>query len=588
MIRRNIPNIYTRTRFKTQSRYCIPYTAATKTRNYVIKDHLVDVLKIQKISTNKIKKPTNSNSTLLQESGNIFETNVIQYINDHIHKVRFVSDTITPQSCKKTIEYMEKGYPFIHSAPVRNDDNRTHGIIDLLVRSDYLNKLIDDCPLTDKDLVKPSVFSNKFHYLVIDIKFCTIPLASNRINILNSGNFPAYKSQLFVYNEAIGLIQNYISRYAFILGRNWNCNKGEGNVSNSCLNKLGTIDFKEYDRQYIETTIKAIAWVEDVYKNGHSWSTNPPSKPELYPNMCKDSYEWNKEKTNIATDINEITCVWNCGVKQRNHAFEHGVTNWTDNRLNSSLMGMSKDSNKGKIIDAILSINQQQTDLIRPNKIQSNMFDWKNTHTNELFVDFETISDIFNNCDKITDTKSVNTIFMIGVGFIDINNKWQYKQFLCNKPSMEEEFKIMNDFQNFIKSFNDTKIFFWSAEKNFWNQSVKKQLSAENQNIISSWKIDNWYDLSYLFKQEPIVVKNCLNFKLKSIAKSMKNNKLINTELKSECTNGLQAQTFAWKYYNLIQNDDVRTTIINDISVYNEFDCKILYDLIIYLRTNHI
>ena len=68
----------------------------------------------------------------------------------------------------------------------------------------------------------------------------------------------------------------------------------------------------------------------------------------------------------------------------------------------------------------------------------------------------------------------------------------------------------------------------------------------------------------------------------------MKNNKLINTELKSECTNGLQAQTFAWKYYNLIQNDDVRTTIINDISVYNEFDCKILYDLIIYLRTNHI
>jgi hypothetical protein len=251
-------------------------------------------------------------------------------------------------------------------------------------------------------------------------------------------------------------------------------------------------------------------------------------------------------------------------------------------------MGMSKDSNKGKIIDAILSINQQQTDLIRPNKIQSNIFDWKNTHTNELFVDFETISDIFNNCDKITDTKSVNIIFMIGVGFIDTNNKWQYKQFLCNKPSMEEEFKIMNDFQNFIKSFNDTKIFFWSAEKNFWNQSVKKQLSVENQNIISSWKIDNWYDLSYLFKQEPIVVKNCLNFKLKSIAKSMKNNKLINTELKSECTNGLQAQMFAWKYYNLIQNDDVRNTIINDISVYNEFDCKILYDLIIYLRTNHI
>ena len=69
-----------------------------------------------------------------------------------------------------------------------------------------------------------------------------------------------------------------------------------------------------------------------------------------------------------------------------------------------SRVGQDKDCNSktlninGKnapIIDSIISINQQNTKLIIPDKIKSNMYNWKNSKNN-IFVDFETISDIFS------------------------------------------------------------------------------------------------------------------------------------------------------------------------------------------------
>ena len=39
---------------------------------------------------------------------------------------------------------MKQGIPIIHSAPIYNRKNNTYGIIDLLVRSDYINKLFQE------------------------------------------------------------------------------------------------------------------------------------------------------------------------------------------------------------------------------------------------------------------------------------------------------------------------------------------------------------------------------------------------------------------------------------------------------------
>jgi len=63
----------------------------------------------------------------------------------------------------------------------------------------------------------------------------------------------------------------------------------------------------------------------DVRNNGVKWNVNPPSRDELYPNMCRDNVKWSSTKRTMAENLGEITSVWMCGVKNRAKAFENGV-----------------------------------------------------------------------------------------------------------------------------------------------------------------------------------------------------------------------------------------------------------------------
>ena len=112
---------------------------------------------------------------------------------------------------------MKKGTPIIHSAPIYNDKNNTYGIIDLLVRSDYINKLFNNFKIDDYNIKAPNLDID-YHYRVIEIKYCSLYLSSNGVNFLNSNKIPAYKAQLCIYNVAIANIQGYKPPNTYILG----------------------------------------------------------------------------------------------------------------------------------------------------------------------------------------------------------------------------------------------------------------------------------------------------------------------------------------------------------------------------------
>ena len=61
---------------------------------------------------------------------------------------------------------------------------------------------------------------------------------------------------------------------------------------------------------------------------------------------------------------------------------------------------------------------------------------------------------------------------------------------------------------------------------------------------------------------------------------------MINTYLESETKNGMMAMVKAWNCYNL--KDPVNSSIMKDIIKYNEFDCRVIYDIVKYIRNNHI
>jgi len=415
------------------------WVSATHTRNYMLNDTLVDWLKLQteKSPTNtQFSKNTNTTfGNYILQRGIEFEDAVINYLKTE-HPIISVSQYITDETCNKTIELMKQGVPIIHSAPVMNYRNKTKGVIDLLVRSDYLENIVEICPINSIEKKIPSPKLKKdYHYLVIDIKFSTIPLRADGIHILNSGSFPAYKSQLYIYTKAIAEIQGYLPKYAFILGRRWKFKSKDIIYRNyTCDNKLGVINFFETDFDYIRTTLKAIRWCRNVRSNGRKWSVNPPSRKELYPNMCRDSGKWQSQKKKIASEIGEITNIWYCGVKHRNIALNKEIKSWRDPKCVSKNIGIN--GKRSNVIDKILDINRQDIDLVRPLKIKNNLYGWKN-NVSEIFVDFETLSDIFSPFDKLPKQKATGIIFMIGVYWLNPNTKkFRYTRFTCKNQTM--------------------------------------------------------------------------------------------------------------------------------------------------------
>lgn len=571
------------------------WVAATHVRNYILKDPIVDWLKLRsRRGTRSTPEYTNSGgfTQFLMKCGIEFESELVKYINNNRVPVVTVSEHITDDSCRKTIDLMMSGTPVIHSAPVRNYRVKTHGIIDLLVRSDYLEHLIDDSPLSDDEKVIPATkLKGNYHYVVIDVKYSTLPLRADGRLLLNSGSFPAYKAQTWIYTQAVANIQGYTSRYAYIMGRRWNYTSKDIKHRNyTCLNKVGVIDFQGVDKYYITRTRDALAWVRDVKDNGNDWSVNPPSRPELYPNMCVDAGVWNNEKKKIAHRIGEITSIWYCSVKNREIALSNNISSWHEPECTSNAIGIN--GKRSNIINAIMDVNRQDVDKILPRKIQNNMYDWKRKG-NEVFVDFETLSDVFSNFSDIPVQKSTCMIFMIGVGWEE-NGSWKYKSFICNQATHSEEYRIMDEFVEFMRMKKYPQMYYWHAENKFWNSAECRQIditcdnldNEKKEHISDSWKIKKWADLSSLFRSEPIVLKGCFNFGLKNIATTMRENHMISANISSDCKTGMMAMVNAWKCYKDC-NNPIESDIMKDIEKYNQFDCKVLWEIINYLRDNH-
>ena len=575
------------------------FISGTKLKNYILKDPIVDWLNLhfKKKQNDKpnfnYKQKNNSFSNFIKNKGKEFESKLIDYIHNNKIPVKHISEFHNTFTVKQTIEMMKQGVPLIHSAPLLNTYNNTGGVADILIRSDYIHKLVNVSPLTQEEMNIPSpTLNTPYHYLVIDIKFSTLPLTVNGINLLNSNNIPAYKSQVWIYTQALGRIQGYTPRYAFLMGRRWT-KPSRNEKCFQCDDRLGVVDFIGCDSNYINLTKKAVEWIRTVNREGDKWSVSPPSRRELYPNMSVVSDFWQKEKEEIAHNIGEISMLWYCGVKQREEAFKHGVTSWKDPNCDSDVLGIT--GVRKNIIDKMIKLNNQDVINITPRKIDTNIYSWRNVDDCEVYLDFETMADIFCSLDDLPRQQNTSMIFMIGVGYT-INGNWFYTKFLANELSLNGEYKLMNDFIHFIKMLKCKKIFYWCAENNFWNQAVSRQnnrLNYElNMNKFKHCNLDKLFhcktiDLCNFFKEVPIIVRGCFGFGLKNISKKMKEYNMIQIAFPNTCESGMDASIKAWNAYKIGTSLDVRKNILKEIEIYNRFDCKVLWEIITYLRNNH-
>ena len=141
-----------------------------------------------------------------------------------------------------TFEAMAGGAPIIHQGVLRDAATRTYGAPDFLVRSDVLRELFPGA-IDDDEAARPApgLGGGRWHYVVVDAKFTTVHLLAGG-EVGNSGSAPAYKTQVFIYNRALGRLQDYEPPAAFLLGRGIEHTvRGQTHRSSNALEELGPV-----------------------------------------------------------------------------------------------------------------------------------------------------------------------------------------------------------------------------------------------------------------------------------------------------------------------------------------------------------
>ena len=111
-------------------------------------------------------------------------------------------------AAEETLARMQAGDEVIYRGVLIDRETQTFGEPDLLVRSDVLNRFFPGEISAEDAAVWAPLFGSPWHYRVVDIKFTTLRL-SIRGNLRLEGSAPAFRAQLFIYNRALGRLQNY-------------------------------------------------------------------------------------------------------------------------------------------------------------------------------------------------------------------------------------------------------------------------------------------------------------------------------------------------------------------------------------------
>lgn len=561
------------------------------TRNYLLGNTLEDWLRKYGAAQNFTpEKPTLFNQEdFLTNKGVEFEDGVMRCLRDKFRRTELTqiahkgNDSRFRVNYDKTMKAIRDRVPIIYQAVVWDEEHYVYGIPDLLVREDYLDKIVATTYIEDPDPTR---------YVVVDIKWSTLKLRANADTLADSGSIPAYKGQLCLYNWALGRMTGVTPSCAYVLGRKWSrTRRGVKLEGRNCFERLGVIDFTGVDSKYESIVQDAMAWIRELREHGDKWSPTPPTRPELYPNLSTlHSDRWHRTIKQIAHYNNDLTLLWNVGLRHRASAIANGITTWMDPRCTPESLGVS--DKKAPVIESIIDINRGN-ERIQPKIILSNEYDWQNADTLELYVDFETTSDVISDMSRLPFVDDIGMVFLIGCGW-RTKDGWRYYQFIVNDLTLVEERRIFRKFNKMVGELKREyrckrpKLIHWGAAE-FSNLSrAKDRHGSEWQHLD-----EGWFDMNdSIFRQEPVVIKGCFSFGLKDIAKQMYEYGMIPTtwDETNMCDNGMTAVVIiddCVKKSRVVEKPLHEYDSIQSLIEYNEVDCRVMYDIMWYLREHH-
>lgn len=522
---------------------------ATDVKNYILNDPILDWLNIY---GDYHERDANGDFNCyvinkeIEFINYIIENNIIKNFSNEVSIIAHKNEKFSIEKYYQTIGEMIKGTPIIIQGLLHNKINNTYAIPNIIIRVDYLKKIIP-IDFFQNDFSKKTDIN--YDYRVVNIKNISFELKDDNM-IKNNPNVSIAKAEAIICNEALNPILGHIPQYVYLIGKKYKCDN------------IGVIDILNNDYYFINKVHDAINWLKELKDSGKNWNIMEPERKELYPNMSNTfDYPWHNFKKYLAMKNDEITLLWNCGVKERNLSHLHGIFSWKD--INLDVIGFK--NNKRLILNNILKVNKNKNRKIINDKIVK-----LEKSRLKFFVDFETI----NNNDDII-------IYMIGIGWNHPKTgKWNFKNFLVNRVDFENEkiilFKwmdYMNDIKNYFNIYN-VNVYHWSkAEVSISNKVFKRHNINE---------IIDWYDLLDFFKNNHIAIKGAFNYGLKTIAGALYENNYIKTKWEDNL-DGISSMIVAIECENICKkNGGILGEVpqMTSIVKYNEIDCKVLSDIV--------
>ena len=604
------------------------------TRNWMLNDPLVDWLQLYGKSRDYVPKQevAGYNKELdfvgfIFAKGREFEAGILRLLQVQ-HEVTTIAhdheDVRRLDKAEETFAAMQQGVPIIYQAVLWDAHNLNYGSPDFLVRSDILRQLFPESLSAQEAAASaPDLGDNAWHYRVVDTKFTTLRLNSKGTQLDNEGSAPAYKAQLYIYNRMLGLLQGFEPPESYLLGRGWQLkSKGVTYRGTSAIERLGPVLQNGTTTNKVpiaDAVEEALSWVGRARTEGQDWQLLPePSVPELYPNMGRadddimlatglaelepgdeedgPADQWEGVKKWLAGELKELTQLWQVGVNKRKYAHSGGIYRWDDPGLTPGKVGITSPK-QGAVLQQLLAVNRGDGPPVLPLRIGTTRGEWYAAPGVEFYVDFEYCSDLNDDFSKLPEKGGQPIIFMIGCGHME-KGEWRFKSLVVNDLSETEEIRVIQEWIDHMASVCDrldpanaqARVIHWSrAEVNVLEANHNSALKRHGDR--ASWPQLGWYDfLKEVMQEEPVVVKGALGFGLKAVASAMHSQSLIESDWDDSPVDGLGAMVGAWRCDEEARRRGVPMTgfpLMDEIARYNEVDCKVMMEIVRYLRANH-
>ena len=569
-----IVNIYNNINSEQTHRVTSDWVKATGIKNYIMDDTIIDVInknKSEETNINIVKDDTEENE-LFEERltrGIQFERDIIdmlikKYYLDFV-KICESYDAKNIDMFNLTLNHIKKGTPIIHQAVLHDPISKIYGCVDLLVRSDWLSKIFANY-IPDENVV-----NNTVHYVVVDIKFHRLQYNSDGKSVRNEGMIKVFKSQLYMYNKAIGYMQNYVPRYAYILGRGWlKTNVDNGNTTteknNDPFDKPGYIDFVDNDKDIVVKSENALKWLSELKNN--PFDETKPKYNHSYPNMHNSvQLSGKKRKLSIAEETNELTLLGYIGVKQRKIALDQGITSYKDPELTGSKLGLTGKTEK--IINTL--IENQNLDIPIKGK-----YECPSLKDVEVFLDFEYLYSF---------DEDENIPYLCGIGYVDKNivsfdgstelvsgPLWNFEYVLLDDISIESRNKMCQDIIEILEKIKATHIYTWSDVDRRLLTNECKKFNLDDK--IFDLK---WIDMYRFCLNNHINFKGARGYGLKEIGRVLYELNLTNIKWQKNLSSSSTVGATKHYYKNIKWNP---TTLLE----YNHIDCRMIYEILKNLR----